>query len=379
MTIDLLRALEQDPNRVFYERDLETLPAEEFAQATDKKWLRSVKRGQSYRDAAGRVLATVAVGDGTFEAYDEAEPGANPVILQAADLRRWDVDIVSLAEDMRESNYLSGSAEAIDERLVFVGDTVHDARKLAVILGLFREHSDAVRRLRALPASLPSYDGFLVACPSFVPMPSTRRELESLHMHLVLLGPDHLTVDLAQATKHRPRREPRVILTELEEHEFHTCGFNSRLPTHITGRRKKQKQNIVEIAGQETPISDVPFRFFLRLVVALFETPDGYVYRGGMNSRRGLAAEGYYKPEGLEQATARLRDSFQGALKQLDPIDFIEVRAGMMRLSTHLRYVSWDSGSLSQHHDAKIKKLTMRLDKAARARAARSRPAPTPA
>jgi len=131
------------------------------------------------------------------------------------------------------------------------------AAALAVILGLLREQADASKRLRALPATLPSsYDRFIVACPGFVPIPSARRELESLHIHLVALGGDDLVFELGTATKQSLRPEPRVILTEQEEHELAQEAEDE----HCGGRGDK-----------ETPITEVPLRLFMRLVVALLE------------------------------------------------------------------------------------------------------------
>lgn len=116
----------------------------------------------------------------------------------------------------------------------------------------------------------------------------------------------------------RPTRQrPRVILTDEEEREVQLHGFKSRLPINITGKREPRSANVVEVAGEPVTVTDQPFKLFMRLVVASFEKPDGLVARGSMKTTSGLAAEGYYHAEGMEQAIDRLRRPFRGALNGL--------------------------------------------------------------
>jgi hypothetical protein len=365
----LLQALERDPNRVFHERDLERFPAAELEFAADKKLLRRVARGSSYRDDADRTLLLVENMDGSFEAIDEDDPEADPISLTSADLARWRIDLPSVAEEIRACNRFGGRSAVVDDRICFVGDALRDGRRVAVILGLFCDGRRAAEQLRALPDLLPgSYEAFVVACPSFVLNPHQQRRLEARDIYIAPVGADDLAIDLNAALARPRHRAPQVILSDDEEREVELHGFKSRLPIRITGKREPRSANVVEVAGEPVSVTDQPFKLFVRLVVALFEKPDGFVERGSMKTTSGLAAEGYYHPEGMEQAAARLRSQFRGALKRLSANAFIEARRGMIRLSTHFRFVSWDSEALLLHHDREIKRLITRLDNAAQTR-----------
>ena len=70
----------------------------------------------------------------------------------------------------------------------------------------------------------------------------------------------------------------------------------------------------------------------------------------------GLAEEGFYTPDGIEQAWSRLRAPLRPELAAL-----IERRGGRVRLSTHRRYVSWDRRRLAEHVDDRVHALVRQL------------------
>lgn len=80
-----------------------------------------------------------------------------------------------------------------------------------------------------------------------------------------------------------------------------------------------------------------------------------------MLDRVGLVAEGFYTEDGAEQAVSRLRAPFGPALQVLKPTEFIEVRGGQIRLSTHRRFVSCDREMMLDHPDQTVRDLTERI------------------
>lgn len=164
------------------------------------------------------------------------------------------------------------------------------------------------------------------------------------------------------------RREERffgkdvaVQLSPDEEQEFERLGFKSRLPIRITGRTERRNSNVIDVTGHRVVLTDAPFRMFLRLVVALCETPDGFLSRSDLRYGTGIDGETDLAPEGLDQALSRLRAPFQPALEGLERTDFIETSSGRFRLSTHRRYVTWDRKALLGHQDKWVPRIAARL------------------
>jgi hypothetical protein len=151
-----------------------------------------------------------------------------------------------------------------------------------------------------------------------------------------------------------------VELSSVEEQEFGASGALSRSLITIEGVRKKKK-NLVEVDGSTVELTAAPFRLFLRLIAALYETADGYAERGIMRSGSGLVAEGYYTAAGMEQATSRLRSAFITAVHPLPGTDFIEVSGSRVRISTHRGYCRVDVSRLSAHDDPEVVALAERI------------------
>lgn len=72
----------------------------------------------------------------------------------------------------------------------------------------------------------------------------------------------------------------------------------------------------------------------------------------------GLAIEGRYFPEGIDQALKRLRDKFRPALGDLADTDFLERSGdGRARLSVHPAYLRWDRATLMNHRVEEVREI----------------------
>jgi hypothetical protein len=156
---------------------------------------------------------------------------------------------------------------------------------------------------------------------------------------------------------------PAVAVAELsdeEEEEARRHRFKGSLAIHITGKLEGRKSNVINIGRVEIILPDAEFKLFLRLVVALFETENGFVPRGNLRGG-GLSDEGIYAPDAVEHAVNRLRFRLRPALQGLDPKKYVEVRRGDIRLSTHRKFVIVDRVCLMQHPDEVVRALAERL------------------
>lgn len=152
-----------------------------------------------------------------------------------------------------------------------------------------------------------------------------------------------------------------VLISEEEERGFQSHRFKTRVGVYVTGRTEGRRGNVINVDDSEVILTDVPFRLFLRLVVALNESEDGFVGTGSIKEGGGLAEEGLYESEGLEQAISRLRTPFRTALGSTRPTEFVERKRGMIRLSTPRPFLAFDREELNKHSDATVRELAMRL------------------
>lgn len=137
--------------------------------------------------------------------------------------------------------------------------------------------------------------------------------------------------------------------------------FKCVLPLYIPGATEGRSSNVLFLGGAEVVLPDASFALFLRLIVALMETDDGFVARGQMRSGGGLIDEGLYRPVQIDQALSRIRERCRTALRGLPPTKFIEVSRGMVRVSTHPSCVTWDRQKLMGHPERAIRDLARRL------------------
>ena len=175
-----------------------------------------------------------------------------------------------------------------------------------------------------------------------------------LPMELMVASPGY------PAVEEDPPNAPNVELTDEELKEYDRHQFKCRLPIEINGQVVARKSNEVRIAGVPVTLPDGEFLLFLRLVVGLHESENGFVFRGTRKGG-GLVDEGIYSADSLDQVLNRLRYRLGPALQGLDEKKFIEVRRRNIRLSTHRRYVLINRAEFLKHDDARIQELAARL------------------
>ena len=153
-------------------------------------------------------------------------------------------------------------------------------------------------------------------------------------------------------------------LNDEEERDFVSQGFKSRLLLEIPGRMTNKKSNVVLVQGEVSELDDADFVPFLRLVLALFESDDGFVARDSLKYGFGIDGEGALMPQGVDQALARMRKPFRGRIGNLSRLEFIEAQRGRIRLSTHRHYIQVDEAVLLKHLDERVQSLARRISQA---------------
>lgn len=168
-------------------------------------------------------------------------------------------------------------------------------------------------------------------------------------------------------TPARLRREWRipeeddVQLTAGEEAAFSRAKCKSRLVMNLTGEIRGRHSNVVELGGISFSFPDAEFILLLRLVVALHETPDGFVLKGGGALPGGLAEEPGIAPGHIDQAIGRLRARIQLGSGSIDANDIVEVNNKRVRISTHARFVRFNHKKLLDHQRDTVRELASRL------------------
>ncbi len=152
-----------------------------------------------------------------------------------------------------------------------------------------------------------------------------------------------------------------IQLTADEEKAYAEARFKSRLPIVITGERVKRASNVLQIGSRVVHIANADLVLLLRLVVALQESPSGFVSKGGGRGTGGLVQEEGVVPGEVDQAIFRLRKALQPAIEDLDPTSLIEVQDGQLRLSTHRRYVIVCWEPLEDHPHRIVQRLLSQL------------------
>jgi len=186
--------MEENPNAVFYGKELAERFATQFDQARSKNLITIAETpsGNSYFDyRTNKSYFVVADQDG-LEALDEDDPETDPIHLTPDDLRRYALNLPIFAKIFQETNQLSGKPAKLTERLFFIGEGNRNGVLTAFVLA-FLNDSDIVRsNLVGLPNLLPNkYLGISVICPNFIFNPNEVHLLESLGMNITALSPDN--------------------------------------------------------------------------------------------------------------------------------------------------------------------------------------------
>jgi hypothetical protein len=280
-----------------------------------------------------------------------------PLPIDPLDLVTFTITLDRLAEAVAEAVGASGPPAALNERCWYLGTASLDDKRLALILGLFDDR-DALRELRALPKSLPppeSANEIVCLTPAFQPSPEEELALAAIHVRVARLSGFSLQGTLQELLRPPALTVPFVALSPEQEQEAVAAGFQCRWPILVTGRVAERGTNVVEVNGTERRLSPKTFPLFMRLATALYETENGYIAMGSMRGGGGLAGEGYYPSDEVYQANDRLRNAL-GKFRSL-----VEVSGGMIRLSTHPRYIDVNHQLLAQHPNDAVQALSARI------------------
>ncbi|MBI2868494.1 MAG: hypothetical protein HYX96_01555 [Chloroflexi bacterium] len=183
----ILERMEENPNAVFYGKELQERFPESFNQAIADRLLRRLPTDfGSYGYGHGSYL--VIETESSFEALDEDDPEAEPIPLLAEDFAQYKLDLPVLAGLIQRANQLSGKPTPISERLFFLGDIDRDGVPIGYVLALVNASPITQAILLSLPALLSkSYRSMFAVCPSYVPAPPEVRKLEELGIGIVPL------------------------------------------------------------------------------------------------------------------------------------------------------------------------------------------------
>ena len=176
--------------------------------------------------------------------------------------------------------------------------------------------------------------------------------------------PETCLVRLSIHSEHPEAVPLRPVAPQLSSDEAEAVArlrFKSDQLIEINGTPAGGKGNVVLVNGVEAVLDDASFVPFLRLVLALYESEDGYLSREELRYGSGLDGELALMPQGFDQALHRIRRSFRGRIGRNDPKEFIQVERGKVRLSTYHRFVVVDCETLLRHEDPRVRGLAQRI------------------
>jgi len=181
---------------VFYARELARRFPAEYEEAKRLRLLHRVTTADDgWFDTRTNRLLVVEEDQGELEAIDVDDPEASPIPLVPQDLERYALDLEVFAAIVQRANQLSGTPTPLSDRLFFLGDSDKSGVSTACILAFINGSSIAHPILTSLPSILPkSYSQITVACPTHVPTPTERRQLEGLTIKVASLRPDNPTI-----------------------------------------------------------------------------------------------------------------------------------------------------------------------------------------
>ncbi len=358
----LLRRIEREPDRIFYEWELRMHCPEFDDLRSDGQLTRDLEAEESEFcfDRRGHRLHLERL-DGVIFGVDADDPNEPFVDVDPKDLIRYRFNLGRWQRMIREANRLSGPASRLEHYLFFLGEKEDTDHTLGYVLGFFNHRDSAFNLLLGLPARIASkYDAIVVTTPISTLLPQTDiANLERLGVYLV--PPlNHQTLMIEYPRLQAKRREVHgVVLSPAQKADYDRYEYKCGLPIHLTGKITKSGNNVVLVGDTPVDIGDVPFLLLLRLVVELCRNKSGIV------SKVDLRSEGYFGEGTDDQSVNRLRNCFVRALGDLDPRNFIETyRRKTLRVSVHPGLVTWDSEKLSDHDDSRVKGLIKQLAQA---------------
>ena len=354
----ILQHLEKQPSTLFYEKELREKSDNEFLELKARKLLTCIQPNSECETYGyGQQSPLLAINlDGRYYALDD--DNSELLVLNRADLIKYQFCLEVFAEEVAKANAFSGSPEKLHRRLYYAGERIIDDSKVALVLAFIDQEQQAEDLFLGLPARLPGYDHFIVVAQSFkVGRVALRTQLEAIHIHVMALEDiKNPKLDLSLFGETKSHSEPVGILNAKEEEEFIDRHYKCHLPILITNETIKWHRNKILINGFPVILGDSLFLLFLRLVLAIRNSENGAV------TKAGLCRGGFIKTGSEDQTIGHLRAAFAGVLGDVSPYDFIESYGrGAIRLSTHPALVKYDKQKLKGHNNPKIKKIADRL------------------
>ena len=207
----LLRRLEREPDRIFYEWELK-MQCREFNDLQNAGLLTrdlEAEESEFCFDRRGHRLHLERM-DGVIFGVDADEPDAPIDEVDPKDLIRYRFNLGRWLRMIREANRLSGPTSRLEHCLFFLGEKEDTGHRLGYVLGFFNHRDPAFNLLLGLPARIASkYDAIVVTTPISTLLPQTDiANLERLGVYLV--PPlNHQTLMIEYPRLQAKRREVR--------------------------------------------------------------------------------------------------------------------------------------------------------------------------
>jgi hypothetical protein len=180
----MLARLADLPHSIFSEAELRALNEADFEAARYTRLLRYNRTDLHYAmypcsspacEGASRTIAEVR---GQYFALCNCPVSESLIPVQPAEIKMWRVDLDCLSALLQQSNGLSGEAEALNDRLIYLGKRTRSSVWFGVILALVTEE-----HVRLYVDSLPrqfaqSHDRLVIVCPGFRPRQTLARAYE---------------------------------------------------------------------------------------------------------------------------------------------------------------------------------------------------------
>lgn len=188
----ILSRMEENPNAVFYGKELEARFSKSFESSVkDRLLVRIPPNLSSYSHGLNSQYRVVESEDG-LEAIDEDDPETEPINLSNDDLAQYKLDLEVFARKVQQANELSGTLAKLSERLYFFGETYISGELGACVLAFINASPITHQILPSILSLLPTtYKKALVVCPSQMPDLIERRHLETLHIQVMQLKKDN--------------------------------------------------------------------------------------------------------------------------------------------------------------------------------------------
>lgn len=145
-------------------------------------------------------------------------------------------------------------------------------------------------------------------------------------------------------------------LTEKQNKDYKDFEYKCYDKVYIPGAIPMKRSNEIEVNNHKIKLGDSVFKLFLRLVLELKKTKEGWIHRHNLGSDSIIADVEKF------QVYSNLRTALQGSLLDKDGQKFIENNGSKQyRISLHPDFISYDREKLLKHPDSSIQKLARRL------------------